>query len=1001
MTVKWIELAKMPITSRPHSQSWWNEQCRIHRDAYNATRNPDDLKLYNSVTKKVRNAFFDDKLREMSANKKPWEGVRWTRPRPPPSFTTIITDNRNVASTEELFDVMHAQFSKASAWHLDLDAATALIDATPQFDNREFLPISAAEVREALNDTSDSSSPGPDKITWRILKKATWVNGAIEGLASLYNCSVESGTWPNWFKSSECVIIPKPNKPNYTVPKAYRPISLLNTVGKLLTKIVANRMQFDAAAHGLLHPGQCRGIRKHATIDVGIVLTSFITNAKEAGLHTTACTFDISQFFPSLDHRVTALILTRLGFDDKLVTLLGSYFRDWTTFYRWDSATSKSYDFSVGTPQGDCISLVLSALYLSIALKVSVPIPFPPPNVRSLFFVDDGLLYAASRSLKQNASRIERKLQEVTAALACIGLYIEADKTEVIHFPGYVLEGSGRRHAEILNKPPITVNDGNSTFVVKPKDCIRYLGFYFSSTLDWNAHICFYFNRAFSTIHAFKMLGSSICGLDTLQRRNAYQACVLSVLTYGLPLWYAPDGKGVSRHTRLIAKVHSYATRWITGAFHTTPNGAKEMIAGLPPLITILNQCFHGYRARIVTLPPSHILVATMNNKWTNPAYSHVSPKNRPSHLPSNDPFKRLRTHLVHEQFEFFADVQQPGRRCVDLFPERVVVNTSSPKKASKSFKAWVENLKTETQSLHSSQDLVVYTDGAYHHNDNRASYAVCTIRHSTWNDLTDWCPAASSFDSEVRAMEKAIEIITSSRAQRAHLFCNNKAAANAIFNFEVKSSQMSILRINHLLSDWLATNSDNELHIRFAPGHSGIEGNERADALTKTGLKECPMQPPTILRSHFINSYKREQSDTWTRLFKDRTYRGSQWFPVRRKKKIFKPSGAKAARNFFHNMAHGDASRLSRISYVMTNHAPTGEYRLRFFPDQPAHCPHCGEETLLSRRHVLCECPRYVDKFSSLTDWGSQRHNDKTLSGFLDKNPTAFSFGELPRDVH
>ena len=444
MTDKWNELAKTPITSRPHSQSWWNEQCRIHRDAYNATRSPDDLKLYNAVTKKARNAFFDDKLREMSANKKPWEGVRWTRPRPPPSFTTIVTDNRNVSSTEELFDVMHAQFSKASHRQPDLDAASTLIASTPEFDKRGFPLISAAEVREALDDTSDSSSPGPDKITWRILKKATWINGAIEGLAALYNQSVESGVWPNWFKSSECVIIPKPNKLDYTVPKAYRPISLLNTVGKLLTKIIANRMQFDAAAYNLLHPGQCGGIRKHATIDAGVILASFVSNAKEAGLHTTACTFDISQFFPSLDHRVTALILTRLGFDDRLVALLGSYFRDRTTFYRWDSATSKSFDFSVGTPQGDCISPVLSALYLAVALRASVPIPFPPPNVRSLFFVDDGLLYTASKSLKQNASRIERKLQEIIAALACIGLYIEADKTEVIHFPGYILAGSGR-----------------------------------------------------------------------------------------------------------------------------------------------------------------------------------------------------------------------------------------------------------------------------------------------------------------------------------------------------------------------------------------------------------------------------------------------------------------------------------------------------------------------------------------------------------------------------
>ena len=78
---------------------------------------------------------------------------------------------------------------------------------------------------------------------------------------------------------------------------------------------------------------------------------------------------------------------------------------------------------------------------------------------------------------------------------AMIGLYIEADKTEVIHFPGYILAGSGRRHAELLNRPPITINDGNRVLVVKPKDCIRYLGFYFSSLMDWNAHIRFYFNR--------------------------------------------------------------------------------------------------------------------------------------------------------------------------------------------------------------------------------------------------------------------------------------------------------------------------------------------------------------------------------------------------------------------------------------------------------------------------------------------------------------------------
>ena len=134
---------------------------------------------------------------------------------------------------------------------------------------------------------------------------------------------------------------------------------------------------------------------------------------------------------------------------------------------------------------------------------------------------------------------------------------------------------------------------------------------------------------------------------------------------------------------------------------------------------------------------------------------------------------------------------------------------------------------------------------------------------------------------------------------------------------------------------------------------------------------------------------------------WKDITYRGSQWLPIRRRKKVFKPSFAKPSRNFFHNMAKGDASHLSRIAHVLTNHAPTGEYRTRFFPGEPTACPHCDEDTLQTRRHILAECPWYVNSFPSIADWGKNRRNDTALTGFLDRNPSAFTFSDTPLDVH
>ncbi|KAF8628090.1 hypothetical protein AX14_011274, partial [Amanita brunnescens Koide BX004] len=111
------------------------------------------------------------------------------------------------------------------------------------------------------------------------------------------------------------------------------------------------------------------------------------------------------------------------------------------------------FDFNVGTPQGDCISPILSAIYLAAGLKVAIPLPFPPPNVRSLFFVDDGLLYCASKKPAQNAQRIEECLDRIQDTLAALGLFIEVDKTELIHFPGFDLNKPGRKLTPVSNTP--------------------------------------------------------------------------------------------------------------------------------------------------------------------------------------------------------------------------------------------------------------------------------------------------------------------------------------------------------------------------------------------------------------------------------------------------------------------------------------------------------------------------------------------------------------------
>ncbi|KAF8668021.1 hypothetical protein AX14_006264 [Amanita brunnescens Koide BX004] len=256
----------------------------------------------------------------------------------------------------------------------------------------------------------------------------------LDAITHLFNNICNTSVWPSWFKDSISVIIPKPKKTDYTIPKSYRPIVLLNTMGKLLTKVLANRMQYEVAAFSLLHEGQCGGVQKHTTIDAGLVLLDFINTHRERGWHTSVCAIDIAQFFPSLNHHAVSFVLAKLGFSETLVNLITSYFTSRKTSYWWDTATSPQYDFSMGTPQGDCLSPILSALFLSVTIKHVFPRSITPCPTRCLFFVDDGALYTASPSLAKNVRVLSTYLLLLLNALNNIGLSIEPSKTELIHF---------------------------------------------------------------------------------------------------------------------------------------------------------------------------------------------------------------------------------------------------------------------------------------------------------------------------------------------------------------------------------------------------------------------------------------------------------------------------------------------------------------------------------------------------------------------------------------
>jgi len=117
---------------------------------------------------------------------------------------------------------------------------------------------------------------GPDKLSWSHLKIILKDNECLGIIIHITNACIKLGYWPSHFKRSMTVVIPKPNKKLYNSPKSFKPIVLFNTVGKLIKKVIGERLQFATAANDFIHPSQLGSLKFKSMTDAGIALTHII-----------------------------------------------------------------------------------------------------------------------------------------------------------------------------------------------------------------------------------------------------------------------------------------------------------------------------------------------------------------------------------------------------------------------------------------------------------------------------------------------------------------------------------------------------------------------------------------------------------------------------------------------------------------------------------------------------------------------------------------------------
>jgi ribonuclease HI len=350
------------------------------------------------------------------------------------------------------------------------------------------------------------------------------------------------------------------------------------------------------------------------------------------------------------------------------------------------------------------------------------------------------------------------------------------------------------------------------------------------------------------------------------------------------------------------------------------------------------------------------------------------------------------------------------GQRVVDHFTHRISYShLDAPKKGSDGFQDWMKAFTGWIVEKEKMGHWMVHTDGGFWREKCRGTHAmVATWAGQEISSDINWVLAALSFDAEIMALENAIAWVTNHAdiidKDEVYILTDNKGVIQSFLQLQPRSSQMSALRINIMLTELFTTHPRIKLHFAHCPSHTGVHFKERADKLAST-FAESGRIPTGLLQQHFIKDNTKEAEALWKLRSRLSTYKGQQWLAVRRKKKAFVPKiRDKNAKNFFLDLADNDMTAMAQIMCAITNHAPTGEYystHAECFPNKETLCTNCSLAVIQTRGHIFTECTKYTNCFPSIRFWTNKKNNGESLKSFLRENPTTFSFSDVPPDIH